>query len=52
MVSGHGLESALVACEARALVRALAAETSDLEVITRRTNQILCADLQFEPLLS
>ena len=47
-VAGHGLESALVACEARALVRALATETSDLEVIMRRTNQILCTDLRYE----
>jgi sigma-B regulation protein RsbU (phosphoserine phosphatase) len=47
-VSGHGLESALVACEARALVRAVAAETSDLAVVMRRTNQILCSDLRYQ----
>lgn len=47
-VAGHGLESALVACEARALFRALATDTNDLEAIMRRVNQILCADLRYE----
>jgi sigma-B regulation protein RsbU (phosphoserine phosphatase) len=45
-VEGHGFESALVACETRALVRGVATHTSDLDAIVRRTNQLLYSDLR------
>jgi phosphoserine phosphatase len=45
---GHGLDSALLACECRALIRAFASMTSDLERIITRVNDILLADLKAE----
>ena len=47
-VAGHGFESALIACETRALFRGLAAHLSDLDMIVSRTNKILCSDLRYE----
>ena len=47
-VTGHGLPSSLLACECRALVRALASMTSDLETIITRANSILHEDLKSE----
>ena len=47
-VMGHGLASSLLACECRALVRALASTPAPLETIVARTNEILHADLHGE----
>ena len=47
-VSGHGLGSSLLACECRALVRAIASMTSDLKIIITRANEILYGDLKAE----
>jgi phosphoserine phosphatase len=47
-VVGHGLGSSLLACECRALLRAVASMTSDLETIITRANEILHADLKSE----
>jgi serine phosphatase RsbU (regulator of sigma subunit) len=44
-VTGHGIGPALVAAEARALLRALAEDLDDVSSILARTNHWLCADL-------
>lgn len=44
-VVGHGFESAILACETRALIRAIGSETDDLNEIVRRANHILSSDL-------
>jgi phosphoserine phosphatase len=47
-VTGHGLGASLLACECRALVRALASMTSNLTSILTRANEILHEDLKSE----
>lgn len=47
-VAGHGLAASLLACEARALVRAAAASTGSLVEIATRTNALLHRDLHHE----
>ena len=47
-VIGHGLGSSLLACECRALVRAIASMKGDLETIITRANEILHRDLKEE----
>jgi phosphoserine phosphatase RsbU/P len=47
-VTGHGLGSSLLACECRALVRAIASMKNDLETIVARANEILHRDLKSE----
>ena len=47
-VTGYGLGSSLLACECRALIRAIASMTSDLETIIARANEILHGDLKSE----
>jgi len=47
-VAGHGLAASLLACEARALIRAAAASTASLVEIATRTNALLHGDLHHE----
>jgi serine phosphatase RsbU (regulator of sigma subunit) len=47
-VMGHGLASSLLACECRALVRALASMSASVETIITRSNEILHTDLKAE----
>ena len=47
-VAGHGLAASLLACEARALIRAAAASTASLGEIATRTNALLHRDLHHE----
>jgi sigma-B regulation protein RsbU (phosphoserine phosphatase) len=47
-VAGHGLAASLLACEARALIRAAAASTMSIVEIVTRTNAQLYRDLQNE----
>jgi sigma-B regulation protein RsbU (phosphoserine phosphatase) len=47
-VMGHGLASSLVACECRALVRAMASMSASVETIITHSNEILHADLKAE----
>jgi phosphoserine phosphatase RsbU/P len=47
-VAGHGLAASLLACEARALIRAAAASTASLAEIATRTNALLHRDLHHE----
>ena len=47
-VAGHGLAASLLACEARALIRAAAASTGSLVEIAWRTNALLHRDLHHE----
>ena len=47
-VMGHGLASSLLACECRALVRAMASMSASVATIITHTNEILHADLKAE----
>jgi phosphoserine phosphatase len=47
-VAGHGLAASLLACEARALIRAAAASTASIVEIATRTNALLHRDLHHE----
>jgi len=47
-VAGHGLAASLLACEARALIRAAAASTASIVEIATRTNALLHGDLHHE----
>ncbi len=44
-VTGHGIGPALIACECRALVRALASASSDPALILTRANELIHPDL-------